>query len=129
MHDWYLKPWLSQSLLPFVPIGPDPAGTGAGAGAGAGAAIVVWSVTDGMKPDGDNLSHSGAHVDLTLDLLAGPASGLDSALTVLAGGASLPNQGSDPVLTEVGSKLTIRESICEITVKKLASIVEINRGQ
>ena len=127
MHDWYLKPWLSQSLLPFVPIGPDPAGTGAGAGAGAG--IVVWSVTDGMKPDGDNLSHSGAHVDLTLDLLAGPASGLDSALTVLAGGASLPNQGSDPVLTEVGSKLTIRESIREITVKKLAPIVEINRGQ
>lgn len=120
MYDWYLKPWLSRSLLPFVPAGPDPAGTGAGAG------IVEWSVTDEMKLGGADLSHSGAHVDLALDLLAGPASGLDSPLTILAGGASLPNQGSDPVLTEVGGKLTIRESVRKITGKKLACLVKVN---
>lgn len=72
-----------------------------------------------MKPGGNNLSHAGAHVDLALDLLAGPASGLDGPVTVLAGGASLPNKGGDPVVAEEGGELAVGESICEITVDVL----------
>lgn len=74
-----------------------------------------------MKPGGNNLSHTGAHVDLALDLLAGPASGLDGPVAVLAGGASFPNQGCDPVVAEVSGELTVGESIREITVHVLVS--------
>ena len=88
---------------------------------GAGAGIAGGSVTNGMKPAGSNLSHSSAHIDLALDLLTGPASGLDGAVTILAGGASLPNQSGHPVVAEVGGELTIGEGICEITVHKSAS--------
>lgn len=68
-----------------------------------------------MKPVGNNLSHTGAHIDLALDLLPGPASGLDGPIAVLTGGASLPNQGGNPVVAEVGGELTVGESVREIT--------------
>lgn len=79
------------------------------------------SVTNGMKPAGSNLSHGSAHIDLALDLLTGPASGLDGAVAILAGGASLPNQSGHPVVAEVRGELAIGESIREITVHKSAS--------
>lgn len=73
------------------------------------------SVTDGIKPVDNNLSHTSAHIDLALDLLPGPASGLDGPIAILAGGASLPNQGGNPVVAEVGGELTVGESVREIT--------------
>ena len=72
-----------------------------------------------MKPDSNNLSHAGAHVDLALDLLTGPAGSLDSPVAVLAGGASLPNQSGYPVVAEVRGELTVGESIREITAHVL----------
>lgn len=67
-----------------------------------------------------NLGHAGAHVNLALDLLTGPAGSLDGALTVLASCPGLANQGGDPITTEVLGKLAVGEGISEITGRRLA---------
>jgi len=55
---------------------------------------------------------------LALNLLTGPAGGLDGAFAVLSGCTSLPDKGSNPVIAEVGGQFTIGERIGKITEKK-----------
>ena len=62
-----------------------------------------------------HLGHASAHVDLALDLLAGPASGLDGARAILPGRAGFTDQSSDPVVAEIGGKLAVGEGISEVT--------------
>lgn len=67
------------------------------------------------------LSHGGrrGHVDLTLDLLACPPSGVNGARAVFPVVPSLPNKRGDPFIAEVAGKLSIGECICEITGSSL----------
>ena len=52
-------------------------------------------------------------------LLAGPAGSLNCALAVLSGCASLSHERGDPVVAEVGNKLTVGEGISKITSEQL----------
>lgn len=64
------------------------------------------------------LRHASAEVNLALDLLAGPAGGLNGAFAVLSGCASFPDKGGDPVIAEVVGKLTVGERVSKVTVMR-----------
>lgn len=71
-------------------------------------------VTNRVRDSGSSC-HTSTHVDLALDLLAGPAGSLNCALTVLSGCASLSHERGDPVVAEVGSELAVGEGVSKIT--------------
>lgn len=92
---------------------PDVSGRCFGDGIGPQALI-----TNRVRGSG-SLCHTSTHVDLALDLLAGPAGSLNCALAVLSGCASLSHERGDPVVAEVGNKLTVGEGISKITSEQL----------
>lgn len=59
--------------------------------------------------------HPTGHVHLTLDLLTSPPRGVEGTRAILAGVSRVPDQGSNPLLAEEGSKLAVRESIDQVT--------------
>jgi hypothetical protein len=73
---------------------------------------------DSMVWDGSMaLRHTGTEVDLALDLLTGPASGLDGAFAILSGLPGLPYEGGNPRVGEVRSNLAIGERVGKVTIK------------
>lgn len=59
-----------------------------------------------------------SQVDLTLDLLASPASSVNCTRAILPAGSCLSDQGGDPVVAEVSSKLAVGEGIGQITGRR-----------
>lgn len=55
------------------------------------------------------------HVDLALDLLAGPPSGINGAGTVFAALSCFSDEGGNPVVAEERSEFTVGERIGQIT--------------
>lgn len=62
---------------------------------------------------------------MTLDLLTGPASGLNRACAILPVHSGLSHESSNPFLAEEVGKLAVRESISQIT--DMVSNVHFNR--